>query len=489
MGKTVTYYRSSTDLQEHSIDVQRNKEINYCLKNMLFIDHEYEDPHVSARKVPLEQRTDAYKLYQEIERGNIENLVLYKRDRLVRNVEEYLRFYYALKEKNVKVHFTADNESPLQYGAVGDFLEVIFAGIIQHEGSQINSRILDSKIALFEEGKYGGNLPYGYKKGQKKNEIVKVDSELKVVRLIYDEFLSGRHASLNDLNKYITDLNIKKRGKEWKTAEIEKVLLQPLYMGTRVMKFEGVPHFHEMDELSIVDRDEWEQAHELLSKLKPPKEAKEKEKIDYPLDEVLKCGYCHRSLEGIERMRSGQYIPFYECKQHNHRIKKADVEEIVFRKSKEYFLALLTTQLPELFERYVDHNQQLLIGMIKKQDTVIEQAEQQLHKKMEKWLSEKNMDKKERKKNELFELENELHLHVARKEELYSELQTVTRLPDVAEKTKADFVFDLDDLDVRTVKQLIGDVVDRVLVTRYSLKVFFKHPFTRIHEVVQCDFE
>jgi site-specific DNA recombinase len=488
MGKTVAYYRSSTDLQENSVTTQRHKAIKYCMNHMLLIDEEFVDEHVSARKVPLEQRPGAFQLLQEIESGNVENLVLYKRDRLARNVVEYMRFYYALREKKVNVYFTAESEFSMRYNTFGEFVELILAGFIQHEGRQINSRILDSKIALFEKGEYGGNLPYGYKIDRKKKDIVKVDSELQVVKLIYDEFLSGRHASVNDLRKYLTELNITKRGKEWKTAEIEKVLMQPMYMGIRVMKFNGVPYSHELDELAVIDPEHWEQAQELLSKMKPPKE-REKKSIDYPLVGLLHCGYCHHPLEGKERMRNGQYIPFYECRQHNHRIDKGEVEEIVFNKSKEYFLTLLSTHLPKMFERYIEHHQKLLGRMLKKQDSVIEQLEQQLHKKIEKWLKEENMGKKTQRKDDILSMETELQQHIARKDELLSELKVVTSLPDMAAKTTSDFDVEFHNLDEKTVKQLIGDIVDRVVVTRFSLKVYFKHPFTSIHEVIQCDFE
>lgn len=50
MKKTVAYYRSSTDLQEHSIEMQRSKAMYTSLEKRIIIDEEFVDEKVSARK-------------------------------------------------------------------------------------------------------------------------------------------------------------------------------------------------------------------------------------------------------------------------------------------------------------------------------------------------------------------------------------------------------------------------------------------------------
>ena len=43
MKKTVAYYRSSTDLQEHSIEMQRSKAMYTSLEKRIIIDEEFVD--------------------------------------------------------------------------------------------------------------------------------------------------------------------------------------------------------------------------------------------------------------------------------------------------------------------------------------------------------------------------------------------------------------------------------------------------------------
>lgn len=50
MKKTIAYYRSSTDLQENSIEMQQIKAFEYSMKKRITIDEEYVDKDVSARK-------------------------------------------------------------------------------------------------------------------------------------------------------------------------------------------------------------------------------------------------------------------------------------------------------------------------------------------------------------------------------------------------------------------------------------------------------
>lgn len=86
MKKTVAYYRSSTDLQEHSIEMQRSKAMYTSLERRIIIDEEFVDEKVSARKHNWRKRPALQQLVAQIEQGIIENLVVYKRDRLARNL-------------------------------------------------------------------------------------------------------------------------------------------------------------------------------------------------------------------------------------------------------------------------------------------------------------------------------------------------------------------------------------------------------------------
>lgn len=57
MKKTIAYYRSSTDLQENSIEMQQIKAFEYSMKKRITIDEEYVDKDVSATKKNFDATT------------------------------------------------------------------------------------------------------------------------------------------------------------------------------------------------------------------------------------------------------------------------------------------------------------------------------------------------------------------------------------------------------------------------------------------------
>ena len=99
------------------------------------------------------------------------NEFLYKRDRLARNLNEHLELYKLFKEYNIEVCFASENEIPMTYTAIGEYLECILGAMNEHEGKQIAERIMETRIANFISGKSSGNVPFGYKT---KNEITVV---------------------------------------------------------------------------------------------------------------------------------------------------------------------------------------------------------------------------------------------------------------------------------------------------------------------------
>lgn len=135
--KTVAYYRSSIDSQENSIGMQQNSVLTRSINMALIINEEYIDEAVSTRKVSLKKRPALQKLLQDINNNDVGTLFLFKRDRLARNVMEYYEIYQILRNKKINVILTAPNEPPVYYTSIGEYLELIMAGMAQREGEQI----------------------------------------------------------------------------------------------------------------------------------------------------------------------------------------------------------------------------------------------------------------------------------------------------------------------------------------------------------------
>lgn len=66
-------------------------------KKKLPIHEEYTDEYVSSRKVTLLDRPNMARLIQDIKERTIERILVYKRDRLARNLNEHLELYKLFK--------------------------------------------------------------------------------------------------------------------------------------------------------------------------------------------------------------------------------------------------------------------------------------------------------------------------------------------------------------------------------------------------------
>lgn len=276
MKQTAAYYRSSTKLQEESVPSQRYNISQYALKKGILIDKEYPEPSVSARLNKLNERPQMKKLMTDIRNGKIGKLLVYKRDRFARKVEEHLELYNLFKTHGVEVHFIAENEPPMRFDIFGELMELFISVMNQREGEQINLRIADTKLSNFLRGSSIGNLPYGYSSDKKKTKIIRNEDELQIVKTIFMEWNTDEYTNMEKLAQKLKEDGIKRHSKSWTRNNISDVLTNPIYMGLRVATFGNQQVSRSVEELSIIALEEFDRAQQLIDKRKKPIQARKK---------------------------------------------------------------------------------------------------------------------------------------------------------------------------------------------------------------------
>jgi site-specific DNA recombinase len=123
--------------------------------------------------------------------GKIDLILTKSVSRFARNTVDTLTNVRKLKEKGVEVYFEKENIYTLD--SKGELLISIMSSLAQEESRSISENVSWGQRKRFADGKV--SLPYkqflGYEKGE--DGIPKiVESEAKVVRLIYKLFLEGR---------------------------------------------------------------------------------------------------------------------------------------------------------------------------------------------------------------------------------------------------------------------------------------------------------
>ncbi|MED4876614.1 recombinase family protein [Anoxybacillus geothermalis] len=476
--RTVAYYRSSTSLQEGSVTTQQRHIREYALKNHILIDEEYEDEFVSARKKLMKERPGLQRMLTDIRKGLINHILVYKRDRLARNLEEHMELYQLFKKHNIQVTFVAENEPPMRFDVMGELFELFIGVMNQREGQQINERIRDTKITNFQSGKSIGKLPYGYKTDPEKTQIIRIEEELHIVKTIFSEWLTEKYKNTNELRKYLKSRGIKRRGKDWTAQRIEEVLTQPMYMGLRIKNFGGIKAHRSVKDLAIITSEQFDKAKELLEKSKTPK-AKSK-KFDYLLTGFIFCNKCGSPL--VEKVRQKHGVPYatYECKEHKEIIEQIDVENKVILKTMEFFNVLLKSNFKDLYTRYAKRNIQQLNLLIKELDRELKSLEDKLVRETNRYL----MQETKKKEETIIMLQQQINECKNRK--LEAELQKIQyqKVDEDSNTLKMQLRKEVFEKLNFTEKQvLLKDLIREILADAQVIKIVFKHPFLEISEV------
>ncbi|XRG80740.1 recombinase family protein [Rossellomorea sp. GAMAL-10_SWC] len=492
MKKTVAYYRNSTDLQENSIQMQKSMALTYSSKNRIIIDEEFEDIDTSARKLGLKDRTGIHKIQKQIEKGLIEGIVVYKRDRLARNVQEHLELYQLFKTHHIKVHFTSQNEVPMMYTPVGEYLETILGAMAEHEGKQIALRILETRIANYTKGIKLGNLPFGFKKIEVENELPKIEideDEIKIVKAIFDTLLHGNHENVSSITRYLREndfIRMTKKGKErsWDETQLKEIIGNMMYAGTRIMKFGNEKYERKYDDLAIVTEKEWLDANAIFEKILENK--KGKVKFRCPILKFLYCKECKANLVLSKQMVGGTNYRIVNCENEECKTRAFldDVEHNIKVQSDFYFQNLLSNHFSELYKRQQKANVNRLNTIIEKNFQLVKGLEDEAIKRTEKFIKSKNQLHKDNLVDcyrKLKEIKKEIAFYFEKLEEINKFMDKIKKSHDLFKGNVLEKV-SIDELDI-----FYTDIIESVHIGKYEIDFQFKHPFFTAKEMYNHD--
>ncbi|KRF18647.1 recombinase family protein [Paenibacillus sp. Soil787] len=492
MSLTVAYYRSSSELQEDSVGTQQFYAMQYCSNNMLLIDDEFTDEFVSAKLVPLKKR-NFHKVIEGINKGDIKTLIIYKRDRLARDVVEYMEIYSVLRRHNVQVHFTASHEAPMRFDEMGEFYELIMAGLCQHEGDQIKLRISEARAATFQKGKHKGNLPYGYVINEETGKIMAPLEAKENIKLIFSELLSEKYNSTNELRWYLKRNNIqklrlketKKFNPEWNSKAIEDLISNPMYMGMRQMNFKGDPVNYSHKDYVIIDVENWLRAQDILQNMKSGKLRSKRPKGSFLLEEIITCGVCKSPLKTIMRQRMKNWVGVYECKEHKIKLLSDEADSEIFDICSSYFFTILTDYGENLFKVFFTKRTDVMKQEIKQLEQTIDRLTGRIVSSVKRLIGIKNVMERAGLENKLVALELKLKEVRENKEQIVFQTEKLKELPAQIKsfKDKTKFMEVLKNLELHERLVLLKDIIIIANVTEEGMELKLKHPYLSSYEV------
>ena len=228
------YARQSVE-RENSVSIET--QIEYC-KSAIRPDERshkvkiYKDEGASGGNM---NRPDFKRLMQDVKRGRITKIIVYKLDRISRSLNDFVGILQEFKEHHVE--FVSSQEAFDTSTVYGDLILKILMVFAEFERTSIINRVRDAYAKRTDMGIYmGGRKQYGFDlqeaiiHGIKTKIYVPIPEPIAHIQYIFDlyaqESVSLRMLHDNLLAHEITPYT----GEDWTTAKLSTLLKNPIYV-------------------------------------------------------------------------------------------------------------------------------------------------------------------------------------------------------------------------------------------------------------------
>lgn len=398
----IAYLRVSTDEQEKkglSTAVQKKAAENYVEEYNRSVDFEYSNGDYSNNKIQLDENmilketkpastvmnnsveetlSDSLKnrpilqyILSMAQKKQFKHLIVFTRDRLCRDFDQYIALKYMLNKNDIKIHYSRPGENfNLEDKKISRFLDNILASVAELEANIISVRVKDGAVQCVRNGNWpGGRPPYGYlikniEISGRSHKIAKLKpstyEENKVLEIftLYGKGYGYRNIARLMNITYDTDIYTK--------SKIEKIIKNETYTGRITWNRRGGRrhpnrkeepiHSNVISELQIINKKQWDS----LVKLRHRKwEIKDSKYFNTPylLKDKLVCSKCQSKLKpkNYGKNSAGKNYCVYKCPTKDGArselvIKKDFIEKLVIDKIS---TSLLFGSIDQLWNTYL----------------------------------------------------------------------------------------------------------------------------------------
>ena len=223
------YARQSVDRPD-SISIE--SQIEFCkfeLKGGSF--REYKDKGYSGKNT---LRPQLQQLLQDIRRGEIAKVIVYKLDRISRSILDFTNMMELFQEYHVEfVSSTEKFDTSTPMGRAMLNICIVFA---QLERETIQKRVSDAYYSRSQKGfRMGGKPPYGFGledtviQGIHTKKLVQIPEQAEHVKKMFEIYVKPE-SSYGDITRYFTERHIQFYGKELIRPMVAQLLRNPVYV-------------------------------------------------------------------------------------------------------------------------------------------------------------------------------------------------------------------------------------------------------------------
>ena len=228
-AKVAIYIRVSTlhQIDRDSLPMQRQDLIAYA-KLILNTDDVtvFEDAGYSGKNTI---RPEFQKMMSQLRTGTYTHLLVWKIDRISRNLLDFAEMYQELKDLGVT--FVSKNEQFDTSTAMGEAMLKIILVFAELERNMTSERVAATMISRASNGQWnGGRIPYGYDYDPEEQTFSFNSDEYNIAHLIHDKYEELR--SLVYLARYLNEHGYRTRaGNDWSPVSLDIILRSVFYCG------------------------------------------------------------------------------------------------------------------------------------------------------------------------------------------------------------------------------------------------------------------
>ena len=225
------YVRVSTGYQvdKDSLPFQKKELKAYC-KHILHVNLSHVEIFEDAGRSGKNTKRPAYeRMMAKVRAGLVSHVVVYKIDRISRNLVDFSLMYDDFKYN--RVTFISLNEQFDTSSAIGEAVLKIILVFAELERKLTSERVKDIMIGRATDGKWNGaRVPYGWEWDSENQKPIHSEKEAPYVLEMYQMYLkvksTGKIRDYNNANGIVT-----KRGGEWTSKTVCDLLRNPMNKG------------------------------------------------------------------------------------------------------------------------------------------------------------------------------------------------------------------------------------------------------------------
>ena len=174
------------------------------------------------------------KMMEDIERGLVDKVIVYKLDRLSRSLLDFAAMIDTFKRHDVA--FLSTREKFDTGTPIGNAMLSILMVFAQLERETIQLRVQDSYHARSQRGAYDAAAPYGYQKAKamvqgKHISTLEIEPESSAIVQAAFQAYAFTDASLGSIAKGLNRKGIPSpNGMEWDSGKLSRIMTNPLYV-------------------------------------------------------------------------------------------------------------------------------------------------------------------------------------------------------------------------------------------------------------------